>query len=375
MTQSLRKTPLNALHREFGAKLTEFASYEMPVQYGLGILGEHQHTRKKAGLFDVSHMGQVILSGQSYEETALALEKVLPMDVLGLEIGRQRYGFLTNDDGGILDDLMFSNRGDHIFVVLNAACKDSDIKYLRSLLEPNISIKEIENRALIALQGPASEAVLGKYHPQIENMKFMDVETLTIDGAECWISRSGYTGEDGFEISIPAEAAEPITRSILSNQNVEFIGLGARDSLRLEAGLCLYGHDIDQATTPVEASLTWAIQKARRSNGSRASGFIGSEIILKQLAGGTNKKRVGFLPQTRAPMREGVEIFATETSKEAIGKITSGGYGPTVGYPIAMGYINSEYANSEDDLFGELRGKRVPVKVSNLPFVPLNFKR
>ena len=375
MTQSLRKTPLNALHREFGAKLTEFAGYEMPVQYGLGILGEHQHTRKKAGLFDVSHMGQVILSGQSYEETALALEKVLPMDVLGLEIGRQRYGFLTNDDGGILDDLMFSNRGDHIFVVLNAACKDSDIKYLRSLLEPNISIKEIENRALIALQGPASEAVLGKYHPQIKNMKFMDVETLPIHGAECWISRSGYTGEDGFEISIPAEAAEPITRSILSNQNVEFIGLGARDSLRLEAGLCLYGHDIDQATTPVQASLTWAIQKARRSNGSRASGFIGSEIILKQLAGGTNKKRVGLLPQTRAPMREGVEIFATETSKEAIGKIASGGYGPTVGYPIAMGYINSEYANSEDDLFGELRGKRVPVKVSNLPFVPLNFKR
>ena len=375
MTQSLRKTPLNALHREFGAKLTEFAGYEMPVQYRLGILGEHQHTRKKAGLFDVSHMGQVILSGQSYEETALALEKVLPMDVLGLEIGRQRYGFLTTDEGGILDDLMFSNRGDHIFVVLNAACKDSDIKYLRSLLEPNISIKEIESRALIALQGPASEAVLGKYHPQIENMKFMDVETLTIDGAECWISRSGYTGEDGFEISIPAEAAEPITRSILSNQNVEFIGLGARDSLRLEAGLCLYGHDIDQATTPVEASLTWAIQKARRSNGSRASGFIGSEIILKQLAGGTNKKRVGLLPQTRAPMREGVEIFATETSKEAIGKITSGGYGPTVGYPIAMGYINSEYANSEEDLFGELRGKRVPVKVSNLPFVPLNFKR
>ena len=375
MTQSLRKTPLNALHREFGAKLTEFAGYEMPIQYRLGILGEHQHTRKKAGLFDVSHMGQVILSGQSYEETALSLEKVLPMDVLGLEIGRQRYGFLTNDDGGILDDLMFSNRGDHIFVVLNAACKDSDIKYLRSLLEPNISIKEIENRALIALQGPASEAVLGKYHPQIKNMKFMDVETLPIDGSECWISRSGYTGEDGFEISIPAEAAEPITRSILSNQNVEFIGLGARDSLRLEAGLCLYGHDIDQATTPIEASLTWAIQKARRSNGSRASGFIGSEIILKQLAGGTNKKRVGFLPQTRAPMREGVEIFATETSKEAIGKITSGGYGPTVGYPIAMGYINSEYANSEDDLFGELRGKRVPVKVSNLPFVPLNFKR
>ena len=375
MAQVLRKTPLYELHREFGAKLTEFAGYEMPVQYSLGILGEHQHTRAKAGLFDVSHMGQVILSGPSYQETALALEKVLPMDVLGLEVGRQRYGFLTTENGGILDDLMFSNRGDHIFVVLNAACKDSDIKHLQSLLEPDISVKEIKNRALIALQGPGSEAVLDEYHPQIKNMKFMDVETLHINGSECWISRSGYTGEDGFEISIPAEAAEPLTRSILSNQNVEFIGLGARDSLRLESGLCLYGHDINEATTPVEASLTWAIQKARRANGSRSGGFIGSKTILKQLDDGTDKKRVGFLPQTRAPMREGVEIFATETSKEVVGKITSGGYGPTVGYPIAMGYIASEYANREDDLFGELRGKRVPVKVAKIPFVPLNFKR
>ena len=375
MAQVLRKTPLYELHREFGAKLTEFAGYEMPVQYSLGILGEHQHTRAKAGLFDVSHMGQVILSGPSYQETALALEKVLPMDVLGLEVGRQRYGFLTTENGGILDDLMFSNRGDHIFVVLNAACKDSDIKHLQSLLEPDISVKEIKNRALIALQGPGSEAVLDEYHTQIKNMKVMDVETLPINGTECWISRSGYTGEDGFEISMPAEAAEPVTRSILSNQNVEFIGLGARDSLRLESGLCLYGHDIDEATTPVEASLTWAIQKARRANGSRTGGFIGSETILKQLDDGTDKKRVGFLPQTRAPMREGVEIFATETSKEVVGKITSGGYGPTVGYPIAMGYIASEYANREDDLFGELRGKRVPVKVAKIPFVPLNFKR
>ena len=375
MAQTLQKTPLYELHQEFGAKLTEFAGYQMPVQYGLGILGEHQHTRTKAGLFDVSHMGQVILSGRSYKEIALAFEKLLPMDVLGLEAGRQRYGFLTTDSGGILDDLMFSNRGDHIFVVLNAACKGSDIMHLKSQLEPDITVQEIEDRALIALQGPVSEAVLGELNPQIKKMKFMDVETLPIGGADCWVSRSGYTGEDGFEISIPAEAAESVTREILSNKIVEFIGLGARDSLRLESGLCLYGHDIDEATTPVEASLTWAIQKARQANGSRNGGFIGSEIILNQLDNGTDKKRVGFLPQTRAPMREGVEIFATETSKEVIGKITSGGYGPTVGHPIAMGYIDSKYMRSNDDLYGELRGKRLPIKVSKMPFVPLNFKR
>jgi aminomethyltransferase len=375
MAQALKRTPLYELHCELGAKLTEFAGYEMPVQYSLGILGEHQHTRTKAGLFDVSHMGQIILRGSSYQETALAFERAIPMDVLGLKVGRQRYGFLTTDGGGILDDLMFSNRKDHIFAVLNAACKDSDIVHLRTLLEPEISIEVIENRALIALQGPASETVLSEFNSQISAMKFMDVETLSIAGAECWISRSGYTGEDGFEISIPSSAAEAITRSILSKQEVEFIGLGARDSLRLEAGLCLYGHDIDEETTPVEASLTWAIQKARRTNGERANGFLGDDIITQQLDTGTYRKRVGFLPQTRAPMREGVEIYETESSKEVIGKITSGGYGPTVGYPVAMGYINSEYVDSNDNLFGELRGKRVPVKIAQLPFVPLNFKR
>ena len=375
MAQALKRTPLYELHCELGAKLTEFAGYEMPVQYSLGILGEHQHTRTKAGLFDVSHMGQIILRGSSYQETALALEKVIPMDVLGLKVGRQRYGFLTTDGGGILDDLMFSNREDHIFVVLNAACKNSDIVHLRTLLEPEISIEVIENRALIALQGPASETVLSEFNSQISAMKFMDIETLSIAGTECWISRSGYTGEDGFEISIPSSAAEAITRSILSKQEVEFVGLGARDSLRLEAGLCLYGHDIDEETTPVEASLTWAIQKARRTNGERAKGFLGDEIITQQLDMGTYRKRVGFLPQTRAPMREGVEIYETESSKEVIGKITSGGYGPTVGHPVAMGYINSEYVDSNDNLFGELRGKRVPVKIAKLPFVPLNFKR
>jgi aminomethyltransferase len=375
MAQGLKKTPLYELHRELGAKMTEFAGYEMPVQYSLGILGEHQHTRTKSGLFDVSHMGQVILRGMSYQETALALERAIPMDALGLDVGRQRYGFLTTDNGGILDDLMFSNRGDHIFVVLNAACKDSDIVHLRTLLEPDISIEVIENRALIALQGPASEAVLSEFNSQIKAMNFMDVETLSIAGAECWVSRSGYTGEDGFEISIPASAAESVTKSILSKEEVELIGLGARDSLRLEAGLCLYGHDMDEATSPVEAALTWAIQKVRRTHGERAGGFMGSEIISQQIETGTDKKRVGFLPQTRAPMREGIEIFATEVSKKVIGKITSGGFSPSLGYPIAMGYIASEFANSEDEFFGELRGKRVPVKVAKIPFVPLNFKR
>ena len=375
MAPALKKTPLYELHCELGAKLTEFAGYEMPVHYSLGILGEHQHTRTKAGLFDVSHMGQVILRGRSYQETALALERAIPMDVLSLDVGRQRYGFLTTSKGGILDDLMFSNRGDHIFVVLNAACKDSDIVHLRTLLEPDISIEEIKDRALIALQGPASEAVLSEFNSQITTMKFMDVETLSIAGTECWVSRSGYTGEDGFEISIPASAAELVTKSILSKEEVEFIGLGARDSLRLEAGLCLYGHDINEATTPVEAALAWAIQKARRTNGKRAGGFMGSEVIAQQLEDGTDKKRVGFLPQTRAPMREGIEIFATETSKKVVGKITSGGFSPSLGYPIAMGYIFSEFANSEDNLFGELRGKRIPVKVAKTPFVPLNFKR
>ncbi len=375
MAQGLKKTPLYELHRELGAKMTEFAGYEMPVQYSLGILGEHQHTRTKSGLFDVSHMGQVILRGKSYQETALALERAIPMDALGLDVGRQRYGFLTTYNGGILDDLMFSNRGDHIFVVLNAACKDSDIVHLRTLLETDISIEVIENRALIALQGPASEAVLSEFNSQIKAMNFMDVETLSIAGAECWVSRSGYTGEDGFEISIPASAAESVTKSILSKEEVELIGLGARDSLRLEAGLCLYGHDMDEATSPVEAALTWAIQKVRRTHGERAGGFMGSEIISQQIETGTDKKRVGFLPQTRAPMREGIEIFATEVSKKVIGKITSGGFSPSLGYPIAMGYIASEFANSEDEFFGELRGKRVPVKVAKIPFVPLNFKR
>ena len=352
-----------------------FAGFDMPVQYPLGVMQEHAHTRTKAGLFDVSHMGQVILRGTSYEAAASALERIIPMDVQGLQPGRQRYGLFTNPQGGIQDDLMFANRGDHIFMVVNAACADADIKYLRAMLEPDISIKHLENRALLALQGPRAEAVLAEHHPAIRDMKFMDVETLPLAGAECWISRSGYTGEDGFEISVPTAAANDLAQALLAHQDVEFIGLGARDSLRLEAGLCLYGHDIDENTSPVDAGLSWAIQRARRAGGARAGGFPGAERILDELTGGAEKKRVGLRPQGRAPMREGVLIFAAETGDTPIGAVTSGGFGPTVQGPVAMGYVPTEVATAQTIVFGEVRGKRLPVEIVSLPFTAANFKR
>ena len=351
-----------------------FAGFDMPVQYPLGVMQEHAHTRTKAGLFDVSHMGQVILRGTSYEAAASALERIIPMDVQGLQPGRQRYGLFTNPQGGIQDDLMFANRGDHIFMVVNAACADADIKYLRAMLEPDISIKHLENRALLALQGPRAEAVLAEHHPAIRDMKFMDVETLPLAGAECWISRSGYTGEDGFEISVPTAAANDLAQALLAHQDVEFIGLGARDSLRLEAGLCLYGHDIDENTSPVDAGLSWAIQRARRAGGARAGGFPGAERILDELTGGAEKKRVGLRPQGRAPMREGVLIFADETGDIPIGAVTSGGFGPTVQGPVAMGYVPTEVATAQTIVFGEVRGKRLPVEIVSLPFTAANFK-
>ena len=355
--------------------MVPFAGYDMPVQYTAGVMKEHLHTRSKAGLFDVSHMGQVILRGPDYETTARALERLIPMNVLDLGVDRQRYGFFTNDQGGILDDLMFANRGDHIFVVVNAACKDVDIAHLRNHLEPEITVKSLDNRALLAIQGPAAEAVMAEYHPRFTDMRFMDVDTLPIAGAECWVSRSGYTGEDGYEISIPVAAAETVARALLAHDDVEFIGLGARDSLRLEAGLCLYGHDIDTDTTPTSASLNWTIQKARRADGARAGGFPGADVILNQMAKGAPQRRVGLRPTGRAPMREGVEIFADETSTDAVGKVTSGGFGPSVEGPVAMGYVTADLATVGTRLYGEVRGKRHPVEVSVLPFVPANFKR
>ena len=320
-------------------------------------------------------MGQLILRGPDYETAARALEQLIPMDVLDLEGDRQRYGFFTNEQGGILDDLMFANRGDHIFVMVNAACKDADIAHLRKHLEPEITIKELDNRALLAIQGPAAEAVMAEYHPRFAEMRFMDVDTLPIAGAECWVSRSGYTGEDGYELSIPVAAAETVARALLAHDDVEFIGLGARDSLRLEAGLCLYGHDINTETTPIAASLNWAIQKARRNNGTRAGVFPGAYVILKQIENGASQRRVGLRPIGRAPMREGVEIFADEKSANAIGQVTSGGFGPSVEGPVAMGYVDTNLAKIGTKLYGEVRGKRQPVEVSALPFVPANFKR
>ena len=371
----LLTTPLHALHLELGAKMVPFAGYDMPVQYPAGIMAEHLHTRDKAGLFDVSHMGQVILTGASYEAIATAFETLVPMDVQGLGVNRQRYGFFTNAEGGILDDLMFANRGDHLFVVVNAACKADDIAHMKAALEPAVTVAPVTDRALLALQGPAAERVLDALVPPAAEMRFMDVAVSAWDGAELWISRSGYTGEDGYEISVPAAMAETFARALLADDDVLPIGLGARDSLRLEAGLCLYGHDIDTTTTPVEGALTWAIQKARRAGGARAGGFPGAEVILGQMAEGAGRKRVGLRPEGRAPMREGVPLFAAETGGEPIGQITSGSFGPTVGGPVAMGYLPAEMASEGTRVFGELRGKRLPLAVAPLPFVAANFKR
>lgn len=371
----LKHTPLHGLHFSLGAKMVPFAGYEMPVQYAMGVMKEHVHTREKAGLFDVSHMGQVIVKGADYAAAAMGLEALIPVDILGLGENRQRYGFFTNEAGGVEDDLMLANRGDHIFVVVNAACKTADIARMKAALEPDLTVEEITDRALIALQGPAAEGVLATLDRRAAEMSFMDVATLDLNGAEAWVSRSGYTGEDGYEISVPADAAEGLARTLLDHPDVEAIGLGARDSLRLEGGLCLYGHDIDAATTPVEAALTWAIQKVRRAGGDRAGGFPGAEIILGQMADGAGRKRVGLLPEGRAPMREGVQLFASEGASEPIGVITSGGFGPTVGRPVAMGYVAADHAAIGGTIFGELRGKRQPLTVAKMPFTPANFKR
>lgn len=370
----LKTTALYDLHLELGARMVPFAGYSMPVQYA-GIMGEHTHTREKAGLFDVSHMGQVILRGADYTSVAEAFERLVPVNAVGLGEGRQRYGFFTNTQGGIEDDLMFANRGDHMFVVVNAACKEADIAHMRANLGDGVELIEVTDRALIALQGPNAETVLSAINPAAADMKFMDVATLDLNGAECWVSRSGYTGEDGFEISVPDNAAEALARAFLAHESVAPIGLGARDSLRLEAGLCLYGNDISDTTTPVEAGLVWAIQKARRSGGAREGGFIGADVILPQIENGAGRKRVGLKPVGRAPMREGVEIFANSEGGEAVGEITSGGFGPTVGGPVAMGYLPTDLAVEGTEVYGELRGKRLPLTVVALPFVAAGFKR
>ena len=368
-------TPLYDLHVALGAKMVPFAGYQMPVQFPMGVMKEHLHTRSHAGLFDVSHMGQVMLKGTNWEHVALAFEVLVPVDVLGLEDGRQRYGFFTNEAGGIEDDLMFARRGDDLFVVVNAACKETDIARMQEALAPEIEVNLLTDRALIALQGPKAGAVVAGLDPAADKMQFMDVADLTLAGVSVWASRSGYTGEDGFEISVPEAQAEALTRALLEIEGVEAIGLGARDSLRLESGLCLYGHDIDTGTNPSEAALTWAIGKVRRKDGARAGGFTGAEAILEAIEQGVSCKRVGLLPEGRAPMREGVVLFDAAEGGERIGTVTSGGFGPTLAAPIAMGYVDSEHTKIGSALWGEVRGKRLPVSVAKLPFVAANFKR
>ena len=355
--------------------MVPFAGYEMPVQYPMGVMKEHLHTRAQAGLFDVSHMGQVVLSGQSWDTVALAFEGLVPQDVAGLEDGRQRYGFFTNDAGGIEDDLMFARRGDDLLVVVNAACKEDDVARMRAALSPDIEVRELTDRALIAVQGPTAGAVIEGLDARAAEMGFMDVADLSLGGIDVWASRSGYTGEDGFEISVPGGQAEDLVKILLAEDGVAPIGLGARDSLRLEAGLCLYGHDIDTGTNPVEAALTWAIQKVRRAGGAREGGFPGAEVVLKALADGAGRKRVGLLPEGRAPMREGVDIFDAAEGGTHVGRVTSGGFGPSVEGPVAMGYVSADHAAIGTPLWGEVRGKRLPLSVAKLPFVAANFKR
>ncbi|EOH0512568.1 glycine cleavage system aminomethyltransferase GcvT [Vibrio fluvialis] len=370
-TQELLITPLHALHLEVGAKMVPFAGYDMPVQYALGVKKEHLHAREAAGLFDVSHMGQLRLHG---EGAAAALETLVPVDVVDLAEGKQRYAFFTNEQGGILDDLMVANLGDHLFVVVNAACKEQDINHLQAHLPSGVELEIIDDRALLALQGPKAAEVLARLQPAVADMLFMDIQQVQIDGIDCIVSRSGYTGEDGYEISVPADKAETLARTLTAFDEVEWIGLGARDSLRLECGLCLYGHDLDETTTPVEASLLWAIQPVRRTGGAREGGFPGADIILSQIATkDVSRKRVGLVGQTKAPVREGTELFDAEGAK--IGIVTSGTAGPTAGIPVSMAYVRADLSAIGTEVFAEVRGKMLPMLVEKMPFVPQRYYR
>ncbi|MCA1511899.1 glycine cleavage system aminomethyltransferase GcvT [Bradyrhizobium sp. NBAIM01] len=374
---SLKRTPLYDLHVSLGGKMVPFAGYDMPVQYPAGVLKEHLHTRTKAGLFDVSHMGQLALRPKSgnVEDAARALERLVPQDIVAIAAGRQRYAQFTNDDGGILDDLMVANFGDHLFLVVNAACKAEDEAHLRANLSDACVIEQLADRALIALQGPKAEAALAKFCAEVSGMKFMDAGPHEVAGIKCFVSRSGYTGEDGFEISVPAGDAERLAKMLLENPDVLPIGLGARDSLRLEAGLCLYGHDIDATTTPAEAALEWSVQKSRRSGGARAGGFPGAAKILAHFDGGASRRRVGLRAEGRAPVREGALLFANDAGGEPIGQVTSGGFGPSLNAPVAMGYVPTNLSALGTKLFAEVRGQRLPLQVAAMPFVKNTYKR
>ena len=370
-TPPLQVTPLNDLHVSLGARMVPFAGYSMPVQYPAGLMAEHHHTRTAAGLFDVSHMGQLRLVGP---DAAAAFESLMPVDVVDLGVGKQRYGLLLNDEGGIIDDLMFVNRGHDIFVVVNGACKAGDIAHIQARIGQRCQVIPMPERGLLALQGPQAVTALQRLIPGVETLVFMTGAAFAWEGADLFITRSGYTGEDGFEISVPADQADALARALLAQPEVQPIGLGARNSLRLEAGLCLYGNDIDTSTSPVEANLNWAIQKVRRSSGARAGGFPGAEKVLAQLDGAPlPRKRVGLMALDRVPVREHT-VLQTEGS-EAIGEVTSGLLGPTINQPVAMGYVSPAFATIGTRIQALVRGKAVPMEVCALPFVPTRYYR
>jgi aminomethyltransferase len=369
-TENLLTTPLNALHRELSAKMVPFAGYDMPVQYPLGVLKEHLHVRAAAGLFDVSHMGQIRVSG---ENVAAELEKLMPQDVLGLPINRQRYGLLTNEQGGILDDLMFANCGDYFLLIVNAACKHQDFAWLRKHLPATVDMEMLEDQGLLALQGPMARQVLSRFTATTATMLFMDTANCTIDGIECWLSCSGYTGEDGFEISVAPAKADALARILLAQPEVDFIGLGARDSLRLEAGLCLYGHDMNHTISPIKANLLWSISKARRPGGARSGGYPGAEVIARELNDGVAEKRVLIDVEGRAPVREGADIVTA--SGDVVGRVSSGGFGPSVGRPIVMAYVSTATLKAQEPLFASVRGKQLPVMFRPSPFIEQRYYR
>ncbi len=366
----LLNTPLHALHLALGAKMVPFAGYAMPVNYPAGILAEHRHCRNSAALFDVSHMGQLKLLGA---DAAAALESLVPQDVIDLPVHKQRYAFFTNSAGGLLDDLMITRRADHLFLIVNAGCKVQDTKYLITHIGHRCTVVALPDQALLALQGPQAVVALSRLNPGVASLSFMTGGDFTLDGADCFVTRSGYTGEDGFEISVPAHQAEALARALLAQPEVKPCGLGARDTLRLEAGLCLYGHDIDTRSTPVEAGLSWAIQKVRRPGGARAGHYPGAGVIEGQLATGTAVKRVGLRGLERVPVREGTPIV--DGHGRALGRVTSGTLGPTVNEPVAMAYLAANHAGLNFEVYAEVRGKRLPMRVAAMPFTPNRYHR
>ncbi len=371
------KTALYNLHKRLGAKFVSFAGYQMPVQYEEGIINEHLQTRASAGLFDVSHMGQIIVKSKTgiFDEAIKCLERLMPCDLASQKLNQQAYSMLTNSNGGVIDDLMITNKGDHFFIVVNAATALKVYNYLKSKIADFCNIKMLGNRSLLALQGPEAESVLLRYASEITRMHFLESAPLVILDHECWVSRSGYTGEDGFEISVPNQAVEQIAMSLLNETEVKPVGLGARDSLRMEAGLCLYGNELTEEITPVEASISWSIQKNRRIRGSERETFIGSTEILNQIENGTNFRRVGLTPLGKAPLRQGCDLYSSSQSTEKIGYISSGGYSPSLKQPISMGFVSTEFGKAGTEIFADLRGKRVAANVRKLPFVINRYKR